>query len=191
MNDRLACSVSPLPPATTRGASVCDHHHATEGGLLLMGSIWEAVLGTGPVGPDDDFFTLGGDSLAAIEVLGEVHKWFGRRLPPAALSTAPTCRALAALALTGADPAASPLRYFGQEVRLERERLGMSRAELGKEAHCGYSLVAKIEAVTVESARAAGRALIGRSRPAVAVLGPGRGLEKAAVIADSLGRRAD
>ena len=45
-----------------------------------------------------------------------------------------------------ADPAASPLRYFGQEVRLERERLGMSRAELGKEAHCGYSLVAKIEA---------------------------------------------
>ena len=51
-------------------------------------------------------------------------------------------------------------------------------------------IVGKIEAVTVESARAAGRALIGRSRPAVAVLGPGRGLEKAAVIADSLGRRA-
>ena len=51
-------------------------------------------------------------------------------------------------------------------------------------------IVGKIEAVTVESARAAGRALIGRSRPAVAVLGPGRGLERAAVIAESLGRRA-
>ena len=50
-------------------------------------------------------------------------------------------------------------------------------------------IVGKIEAVTVESARAAGRALIARSRPAIAVLGPGRGLEKAAVIADSLGRR--
>jgi len=44
--------------------------------------------------------------------------------------------------------------------------------------------------VTAESARAAGRALIGRSRPAIAVLGPGRGLERAAVIAESLGRRA-
>ncbi|WP_234314956.1 helix-turn-helix domain-containing protein [Streptomyces sp. NRRL F-5135] len=45
-----------------------------------------------------------------------------------------------------ADPAVSPLAHFGAEVRLERERLGMSRAELGKEACCGYSLVAKIEA---------------------------------------------
>jgi predicted Zn-dependent peptidase len=51
-------------------------------------------------------------------------------------------------------------------------------------------IVGKIEAVTVESARAAGKALIGRSRPAVAVLGPGRGLERAAAIADSLGRPA-
>ncbi|MFG1806239.1 Scr1 family TA system antitoxin-like transcriptional regulator [Streptomyces sp. NPDC049040] len=44
-----------------------------------------------------------------------------------------------------ADPTASPLRYFGSEVRLERERLGMTRAELGKIACCSYSLVAKIE----------------------------------------------
>jgi hypothetical protein len=42
-------------------------------------------------------------------------------------------------------PSASPLTHFGQEVRLERERLGMSRTELGKLAHCSYSLVAKIE----------------------------------------------
>ncbi|MFI9719731.1 Scr1 family TA system antitoxin-like transcriptional regulator [Streptomyces sp. NPDC052396] len=38
------------------------------------------------------------------------------------------------------------MEHFGQEVRLERERLGMSREELGKEACCSYSLVAKIEA---------------------------------------------
>jgi predicted Zn-dependent peptidase len=48
-------------------------------------------------------------------------------------------------------------------------------------------IVAKVEAVTVESARAAGRALIGRSRPALAVLGRGRGLESVASIAESLG----
>lgn len=48
-------------------------------------------------------------------------------------------------------------------------------------------IVAKVDAVTVESARAAGRALIGRSRPALAVLGRGRGLESVATIAESLG----
>jgi predicted Zn-dependent peptidase len=51
-------------------------------------------------------------------------------------------------------------------------------------------IVAKIDAVTVESTRAAGRALIRRGRPAVAALGPGRGLESAATIADGLARQA-
>ena len=44
-----------------------------------------------------------------------------------------------------ADPTASTLAHFGNEVRLEREALGMSRAEFGAEAHCGYDLVAKVE----------------------------------------------
>jgi len=48
-------------------------------------------------------------------------------------------------------------------------------------------IVAKVDAVTVESARAAGRALIRRSRPALAVLGRGRGLESVATIAENLG----
>ena len=51
-------------------------------------------------------------------------------------------------------------------------------------------IVAKVEAVTVESARAAGRALIGRGRPAIAALGPGNGLESTAAIAESLVRPA-
>ncbi|MER5781514.1 helix-turn-helix transcriptional regulator [Streptomyces mobaraensis] len=40
----------------------------------------------------------------------------------------------------------TPLEHFGEEVRLERVRLGIEREDLGKEAFCGYSLVAKIEA---------------------------------------------
>jgi predicted Zn-dependent peptidase len=51
-------------------------------------------------------------------------------------------------------------------------------------------IVAKVDAVTVAGARAAGRALIARSRPAIAALGPGRGLESVAAIAESLGQRA-
>jgi predicted Zn-dependent peptidase len=51
-------------------------------------------------------------------------------------------------------------------------------------------IVAKVEAVTVESARGAGRALIGRGRPAIAALGPGDGLASAAAIAETLAKRA-
>ena len=51
-------------------------------------------------------------------------------------------------------------------------------------------IVAKIDAVSAESARAAGRALVARGRPAIAALGPGTGLESAATIVESLARRA-
>jgi predicted Zn-dependent peptidase len=51
-------------------------------------------------------------------------------------------------------------------------------------------IVAKIDAVTIVSARAAGHALIGRAKPAIAALGPGSGLASTAAIAESLVRRA-
>jgi predicted Zn-dependent peptidase len=46
-------------------------------------------------------------------------------------------------------------------------------------------LVARIDAVTVDSTRAAGRSLIARSRPAIAALGPGRGIDRAAMIVEN------
>ncbi len=51
-------------------------------------------------------------------------------------------------------------------------------------------LVEKVDAVTVETARAAGRALLARGKMATAVLGLGSGLESAAAIAETLTRRA-
>jgi predicted Zn-dependent peptidase len=51
-------------------------------------------------------------------------------------------------------------------------------------------LVEKVDAVTVETARAAGRALIARGKMATAVIGLGSGLESAAAIAETLTRRA-
>jgi predicted Zn-dependent peptidase len=77
------------------------------------------------------------------------------------------------------------LESSGERVgQLARQMLGWGRPIALNE------LVDKVEAVTVESARAAGRALIGRGRPAIAVLGLGSGLESAAAIAESLVRRA-
>ena len=51
-------------------------------------------------------------------------------------------------------------------------------------------IAAKIDAVTVEDVRAAGRQLIATGRPTFAGLGPARGLESAARIAENLERRA-
>ncbi|HZQ13798.1 MAG TPA: pitrilysin family protein [Pseudolabrys sp.] len=47
-------------------------------------------------------------------------------------------------------------------------------------------LVAKVDAVTVERARAAGRMLLKRSPPAISALGPGSRLESTAALAQSL-----
>jgi hypothetical protein len=51
-------------------------------------------------------------------------------------------------------------------------------------------MIARIDNVTVESTRAAGAALLARAKPAIAALGPGKGLEGAAAIVESLKRRA-
>ena len=47
-------------------------------------------------------------------------------------------------------------------------------------------LVARIDAVSVESTRDAARALLSRSRPAVVALGSGRGLDSAVAFAEGL-----
>jgi predicted Zn-dependent peptidase len=49
-------------------------------------------------------------------------------------------------------------------------------------------LVARIDAVSVETTRNAARALLSRSRPAVVALGSGRGLDTAVAFAEGLTR---
>ncbi|HSD40139.1 MAG TPA: acyl carrier protein [Rhodocyclaceae bacterium] len=42
--------------------------------------IWQGILHISDIKPDDDFFELGGDSLAAIRVLVEIGRAFGDEL---------------------------------------------------------------------------------------------------------------
>jgi predicted Zn-dependent peptidase len=76
---------------------------------------------------------------------------------------------LAALESSGAraDQLARQMLAFGRPIPLEE-------------------IVAKVEAVTLEDAKAAGRALIARGRPTFAALGPAKPLESAARIAERL-----
>lgn len=47
----------------------------------ILVEIWSAVLNTQDVGIHDDFFSLGGDSLAAMRCINRVSAAFGVELP--------------------------------------------------------------------------------------------------------------
>jgi oxalate---CoA ligase len=48
---------------------------------LEIAAIWERLLDGKPVGPDDDFFAIGGDSILATQLLLELERLTGKRLP--------------------------------------------------------------------------------------------------------------
>ncbi|WP_330334603.1 acyl carrier protein [Streptomyces sp. NBC_00536] len=58
-----------------------------------MCEIWGDALDT-PVGPDDDFFTLGGDSLLAVEIEEQVEQRLGLEIDFRDFFNAPTPREL-------------------------------------------------------------------------------------------------
>jgi len=68
----------------------------TAGGLeASIARIWSDVLGVAEVGPDSDFFALGGNSLVAVQLIGQVRKAVGVRLPMRSLFDGPTVREMA------------------------------------------------------------------------------------------------
>ena len=64
---------------------------------LQLTKMWEQCLGIQPVGVQDDFFDLGGDSLRAMRLVAHIAKVVGKPLPLATLFQAPTVAQLAAL----------------------------------------------------------------------------------------------
>ena len=73
---------------------------ALEGYLV---QIWQAELGIGPIGIDDEYFELDGDSVSAVNIFLEFEKKSGIKLDPAVLVEFPTIRALAAHARADAS----------------------------------------------------------------------------------------
>ncbi|MFE5584826.1 amino acid adenylation domain-containing protein [Kitasatospora sp. NPDC056531] len=71
-------------------------------------AIWESVLGTAPIGVHDDFFDLGGQSFAALRVIGLVTERLGRRVPLGVMLERRTVAGLAEW-LAAAEPDWSPL----------------------------------------------------------------------------------
>lgn len=60
----------------------------------FLAQVWERALGISPIGPDDNFFDLGGDSIAALKICAQLATRLGREIPVTLLFKAPTLTAL-------------------------------------------------------------------------------------------------
>ena len=83
----------PLGPEAVRERYFVAPRSPTE---HQMAAIWERNFGVSPIGVNDNFFDLGGDSLRAAALVSAIEKTFGRTLAPSVLLTAPTVGELTA-----------------------------------------------------------------------------------------------
>lgn len=75
-----------------------------------VAAIFSALFDVDPVGAEDDFFELGGNSLMAARLFAKIERQFGRKLPLATVLKARTPRRLASvIAGDGWQPSWSPL----------------------------------------------------------------------------------
>jgi syringomycin synthetase protein SyrE len=103
---KIDLSALPLPTGqAARSNSRRPPESAMEHTLLVL---WQQALGprvASSIGMDDDFFDLGGDSLAALSILGAMEDQVGRPLPLQLISEHPNIARLArALSLPLAKP---------------------------------------------------------------------------------------
>ena len=85
--DRPAPEATASAPAQAAGAAVNTL-------TVQLIELWERLLRTTPISIDDDFTDRGGDSLLAMEMLAEVEKLTGQRIPASVLFEAHTIRQL-------------------------------------------------------------------------------------------------
>ncbi|MFC4147946.1 AMP-binding protein, partial [Micromonospora mangrovi] len=90
--DRDALRAMDAQPLPTRGG---DDDLVTDTERLLAG-IWSDVLGKSPIGRDDYFFTIGGDSMLALRLVALISKTVGTRVGIATLYRNPTIAELGA-----------------------------------------------------------------------------------------------
>ncbi len=81
-----------LPAPTGRGGG-----RALSATEARIGEVWAETLGVGGIGADDNFYDLGGHSLAATRAIARLRHHLGVRVPLRALVTEPSLAGFAAL----------------------------------------------------------------------------------------------
>ena len=77
-----------------------------------VAGVWEELFDTGPVGLDDDFFALGGTSLAALRMIERIGTRLHRTLPLDALVAGATVQRIARVLAHISPASESPLVRF-------------------------------------------------------------------------------
>jgi amino acid adenylation domain-containing protein len=70
---------------------------------LQLVSIWGEILNVHPVGVQDNFFEIGGHSLLALQLMAQIQRQIGKKLPLATLLQHPTIEQLASVVSQQAD----------------------------------------------------------------------------------------
>ncbi len=113
---RLMDSATPKPSAR-KGAGTAQADGAGLNAVeRLLAEAWRELLGAGEIAADDDFFALGGHSLAAVRLFARIRKHFNVDLPLASLIEAPTVAALAALVAQHAGIDTAPVEAAARKA---------------------------------------------------------------------------
>jgi amino acid adenylation domain-containing protein len=114
-----------LPAAPAEGAATVAFRPPGTPAELALAQVWQEVLGRGPVGLDDNFFTLGGDSILVIQAIARVQA-LGWGLEPKSFFLRSNLEELAATAKT----AAAPEEVVDRQVQVEGDELADALADL-------------------------------------------------------------
>ncbi len=132
-----------------------------------LAEIWEAALGLDRVGALDDFFALGGDSLAAVQVFARIRKRLGVEVEFPTLFAHPTVAGLAPVVAGAAATRAAPIvagpRTGLLPLSFAQERMWFHH-QLAPDSlvyHCPYAFRLR-GALDADALDAALRALAGR-----------------------------
>jgi amino acid adenylation domain-containing protein len=80
-NGKLDRAAFPLPASPPDGPETSGGSPSTSEVERLLREVWSAVLGVPEVGPDDDFFGLGGNSLGMLQISARVRQLGGYEIP--------------------------------------------------------------------------------------------------------------
>jgi acyl carrier protein len=96
---------------TTQDVEAVGSREAVE---KTVTAIWESQLGLQGIGPDEDFFDLGGHSLHAVEIISRLEHAFGVAVPLRDFYRTPTTAGVAAVVLSmrGPDPQPSTTHHL-------------------------------------------------------------------------------
>ncbi len=95
-----------------------------------IAQIWQRTLGIEPIGLDDNFFDLGGDSLIAVDTLARLEKVLQKKIPAASLYETPTIRALATSLGESDEAVAMQQQQRTSELEARKQELARRNLQL-------------------------------------------------------------